>query len=159
MSDELDETPDSQQDEAQVQNPELETTNSEVDVEALAEKNKQLYARATKAEAKAKELEAKLKPKESLPTNQSSSSPEDIERLRLEVKGYKGEEVDFLMQNGGLKALDNDIAMAGIEAMRKKQKSEDATPAGTGKAAVFQKYTEQDLKKMSADDLMKIIPQ
>lgn len=128
----------------------LETLQAKID-KAEEEKNK-MYARAKKAEEENKKLKT-------LKTNEFSSNPEDIERLRLEVKGYKGDEVDFLMQNGGLKALDNDIAMAGIEAIRKKTKSTEATPSGTAKSTVYQKFTEQDLKRMSAEELEKIIPQ
>jgi hypothetical protein len=79
--------------------------------------------------------------------------------LDLKTEGYKSEEVDFLMQNGGRKALDNPIVMAGIDAMRKKQKSQEATPSGTAKSAVYQKFTEADLKKMPLEELEKIVPQ
>ncbi len=159
MSDELNETPDSQQDEAIVQDQELESTDSEVNAADLVEKNKQLYERVKKAEAKAKELE-KYKPKEILQTNQSSSdSDERFERLELKTEGYSTEEVNFLMRNGGRKALEDSIAMAGIEALRQKAKSQNATPSGTAKSAVYQKYTERDLKSMSAEELMKIVPQ
>lgn len=135
------------------------TVPDELDAEALkaelektrAEKDLQ-HKRATKAEAELK----KLKP---LTTNQSSpDSDERFERLELKTEGYKSEEVDFLMQNGGRKALDNPMVMAGIESLRKKAKSVDATPAGTAKSPVYQKYTEQDLRKMSLDDLEKIMP-
>lgn len=118
---------------------------------AIAERDLQ-HKRATKAEAKLKE-----KP---LTTNESSTnSDERFERLELKTEGYNSDEVDFLMQNGGRKALENSIAMAGIEAIRKKAKSTEATPSGTGKSAVYQKFTEPDLKKMSAEELEKIIPQ
>ncbi len=154
MSDELDngtQDPTLEQDTTET----VETANSEAEnaelrakIAELEGQNKQLYARIKKE-----------KPKETLPTNQQSPNPEEIERLRLEVKGYNGDEVEFLMQNGGLKALDNKIAMAGIEALRKAQKSLDATPTETGRSTVFQKYTERDLKKMSLEELEKIVPQ
>lgn len=145
--------------EEQDSQPVEEATPQETEVvaEDLAEKNKQLYERAKKAEAKVKELEKKPAP---LQTNESSStSDERFERLELKTEGYSGDEVDFLMQNGGRKALDNKIAMAGIEAIRKAKKSTDATPSGTAKSAVYQKFTEQDLRRMSAEELEKIIPQ
>lgn len=111
----------------------------------LEEKNKQLYARVKK---------------EPLKTNQSSAvTREDYERLELKTDGYKSDEVDVLMQNGGRKALENPIIMAGIESMRAKAKSTEATPSGTGKSYTYQKYGEKDLRKMSAEELEKIIPQ
>lgn len=126
-----------------------------VSAEDLAEKNKQLFERAKKAEAKVKELEKKP---ETLKTN-SSDSEERFERLELKTEGYKSDEIDFLMQNGGQKALENPIVMAGIEGMRAKVKSKDASVSGTGKSYTYQKYGERDLKKMTAEDLEKIIPQ
>lgn len=128
-----------------------------VSTEELAEKNKQLYERAKKAEAKVKELEKKP---ETLKTNQSSSSEDErFDRLELKTEGYKSDEIDFLMQNGGLKALENPIVMAGIEGIRAKAKSKDASVSGTGKSAVYQKFSERDLKNMPLAELEKIIPQ
>ena len=150
MSDELNEEQDSQP--VEETTPEEVVVESEPTAEELAEKNKQLYERAKKAEAKVKELEKK--PKE---TNQPINSDERFERLELKTEGYNSDEVDFLMQNGGRKALDNTIAMAGIEAIRKKAKSQNATPSGTNKSPVYQKFTVQDLSKMSSEELEKII--
>lgn len=117
---------------------------------AIAEKDLQ-HKRATKAEAELK----KLKP---LTTNESSpNSDERFERLELKTEGFTVDEVDFLMQNGGRKALENKIAMAGIEAIRKSKKSQEATPSGTGKSTVYQKYSEQDLRKMSSEEMEKIL--
>jgi hypothetical protein len=162
MSDELDELQDTLNlDEETIQETELESTGSEeVDIEALkaqAAKADEYKSYADRVVKENKELKKKSEP---LTTKQSSSdSDERFERLELKTEGYKSEEVDFLMQNGGRKALENPIVMAGIEAARKKQKSLDATPSGTGKSPVYQKFTEQDLKKMPLEDLEKIVPQ
>lgn len=154
-------TQDTTPDEETIQDTEMETTDSEVDVEAIKEQNRQLYERTKKAEAKVKELESKPKPEPSS-TNSSASTDsgdERFERLELKTDGYKDDEIDVLMQNGGKRALDNKIVMAGIEAMRKEAKSLGATPSGTGKSQVYQKFTERDLKNMPLDELEKIIPQ
>lgn len=158
MSEELNEELDSQPVEETLPTETGEDTTSQVSAEELAQKNKELYERAKKAEAKAKELEAKLKPKEDLTTNKSSPNLEErLERQDLRIDGYSGDEVEFLMQNGGRKALDNPIVKEAIEALRKKKKSLEATPSGTAKSAVYQKYSEADLKKMSAEELEKIM--
>lgn len=141
-----------------------EDTIPEVSAEELALKNRQLYERTKKAEAKAKELEEQLKKnQENLSTNRQSApdSPitrTDYERLELKTEGFNSSEIDFLMQNGGKKATENPIVMAGIEALRKKNKSLEATPAGTAKSPVYQKFTSEDLRKMSAEELEKIVP-
>ena len=129
----------------------------EVDIESL----KQQAAKADEYKKYADRVTAENKKlKKDLPIKQSSpDSDERFERLELKTEGYSSDEVDFLMQNGGRKALENKIAMAGIEAIRKAKKSEQATPSGTGKSTVFQKYTEQDLKKIHVEELENIIPQ
>lgn len=119
---------------------------------AIAERDLQ-HKRATKAEAKLKEKPI---------INESSTDSklnERLERQDLRLEGYSKDEVDYLMQNGGQNALDNKIVMAGIEAIRKETKSKNATPSGTGKSVVYQKFGERDLKNMPLADLEKIIPQ
>lgn len=148
-------------DEETVQETETETTDSEVDIEALkakAAKADEYKGYADRMAKENKELKKATKTTETLSTK-SSDSDERFERLDLKTDGYTSEEVDFLMQNGGRKALDNPIVMAGIEATRKKAKSQQATPSGTAKSTVFQKYSEQDLKNMPLEELRKIIPQ
>lgn len=142
-------------DEGQAQEPELDVE----ELKAKAAKADEYKGFAERTAAENKELKRKLQPQD-LKTNEASPIPEDrLERQDLRIEGYSRDEVDFLMQNGGQKALDNPIVMAGIEAMRKKAKSTEATPSGTGKSTVYQKYTEQDLRRMSAEELEKIIPQ
>ncbi len=159
MSDELNESQETSiPDEEVVQQPEQPATE-EVDIETLKAKAEKADEYKKYADRVAAENAKLKKSKETLPTNDSSPSDERFERLELKTEGYKGEEVDFLMQNGGRKALENPLVIAGIDAMRKKQKSTEATPSGTAKSAVYQKYTEQDLRKMSAEDLEKIVPQ
>lgn len=108
----------------------------------LKEKNAKLYARIKKAE----------------PLKTNSNSDERFERLELKTDGYKDDEIDFLMRNGGKQALKDKLVLSAIEAQRNKIKSQNATPSGTGKSAVYQKFTESDLKNMPLDELEKIIP-
>ncbi len=134
----------------------------ELDIEELkarAAKADEFKGFADRVAKENKELKKKLDPPKSLQTNESSPTDERFERLELKTEGYKSDEVDFLMQNGGRKALENPIVMAGIEGIRAKAKSQDATPSGTGKSTVYKKYTEADLKRMPAEELEKIVPQ
>jgi hypothetical protein len=149
-------------DEETVQETETETTDSEVDIEDLkakAAKAEEYKKYADRVAAENKELKKASKAEVTINQQSPPVTREDYERLDLKTEGYKSEEVDFLMQNGGRKALDNPIVMAGIDAMRKKQKSQEATPSGTAKSAVYQKFTEADLKKMPLEELEKIVPQ
>ena len=81
------------------------------------------------------------------------------ERLELRVDGYSADEVDFILANGGRKALENKFVKTAIETMREQRKSENAaidesTVGGTG---VGKKYNQSDLDKMSLEDLEKLI--
>ena len=147
-------------DEETIQDIEIGSTDSEVDIEDLrnkAAKSEEYKRYADRVAAENKEL--KKRTTENLKTNESSSiTREDFERLELKTEGYKVAEIDFLMRNGGKSALQDKLVLSAIESQRKSEKSQDATPSGTGKSAVYQKYTEDDLKTMSAEEMLKIIP-
>lgn len=128
--------------------PDVETLKAQLEL-AKTEKDLQ-HKRATKAEAELK----KLKP---LTTNSSDSDRDLLVDLRLE--GHSKAEAEFILRNGGRSALEDPLVMGAIETARKKTKSVDATPSGTAKSAVYQKYTEPDLRRMSEAELEKILPQ
>jgi hypothetical protein len=165
MSDELKE-------EQETLEPEQETTpesveSPEEDIESLkaeAAKAKEFKGFAEKTAIENKELKKKLKALEDSKKPEraeDSNADERFERLELKTEGYSKEEIDFIMQNGGSKVLEtkeNNLVLDAIEASRKKKKSQDATPSGTNKSPVYQRYTEQDLKNMSLSELEKIIP-
>jgi len=148
--------------------PEQETTPEEsVEVEdldqikATAAKANEFKGFAEKTAIENKELKKKLKALEGKPSVESPNADERFERLELKTEGYSREEIDFIMQNGGSKVLenkDNNLVLDAIEASRKKKKSLDATPSGTNKSPVFQRYSQDDLNGMSLADLEKIIP-
>lgn len=134
----------------------------ELDLEELkakAAKADEYKGFADRVTAENKELKKKLEPQENLPTNKSFSESERDLIVDLRLEGYSKTEADFILRNGGRKALEDPLVTAAIESSRAKAKSVEATPSGTGKSTVYQKYTEQDLKKMSASDLEKIVPQ
>lgn len=142
-------------DEETVQETETETAE-EVDVEALKKQAQDAIAARERLKAENKELKKQLK------SDNQEDTPQDnerYERLELKIDKYSDEEIDFIMQNGGRKSLDNKLVKSAIEAQRKFVKSEGATPSGSGKSPVFQKFTERDLKNMPLEELEKIIPQ
>lgn len=148
--------------------PEQETTPEEsVEVEDLekikaeAAKAKEFKGFAEKTAIENKELKKKLKALETKSPPETSNANERFERLELKTEGYSREEIDFIMQNGGSKILenkDNNLVLDAIEANRKKRKSLESTPSGTNKSPVFQRYSQDDLNNMSLQDLEKIIP-
>lgn len=133
-------------------------TSETLTVEALQEKNRQLYARLKKAEDEAKAA------KESARSSQAGDSQvsipgADVERLTLKVDGYNDEEIAKIMELGGLKALSNPLVKKAVDVMREERRAENAQVDTDGAMADFtRKYSEADLRKMSAEELEKILP-
>lgn len=148
--------------EAELDKLETEEQKDEM-IRRLSDSNKKLYARAKKAEAKAKEPKpasevTKTEVQEHKQTNPNSDTDIKLERLELKTDGYSSDEVDFIMSNGGRKALSSDYVTAAIESMRAKKKSQEASPEDSPKSPVYKKHTEQDLRNMPLSELEKILP-
>lgn len=131
------------------------------DVEALkaeiAKKNealKQVLARAKAAEAKAKE-----KPVEKVEEKKETYGANFEDALELRFQGYSKDAVDFILKNGGLKSLDNPYVKSAVQAMKEQEKAEKSVPSDTSnKSDVEKKYTDEQLRNMSAAELLKILP-
>jgi hypothetical protein len=133
--------------------PEVNAEIEELKAKAAKADEYKLYADRMAAENK--------RLKKEKPTNEGDPTPADerFDRLDLKTDGYSAEEVDFIMANGGRPALGSKLVQAAIDSQRKAAKSEEATPPGTGRSPVYQKYTEKDLSRMPLEELEKIIPQ
>lgn len=134
--------------------------NSEtLTVEQLQEKNKQLYARLKKAEEEAKVAKEAARNTTAGETSQAFPTA-DVERLTLKVDGYNDDEIAKIMELGGLKALSNPLVKKAVDVMREERKAEAAQVDTDGAMSDFsRKYSEADLRKMSASELEKILPQ
>ncbi len=83
----------------------------------------------------------------------------EIERLTLKVDGYNDAEIAEIMSLGGVKALSNPLVKRAVEAMREERRVESAQVDTAGATSDFsRKYSEADLRKMSAEELEKILP-
>lgn len=150
------------QDSTPAEEVELESSTEEstdVDVEALKAENTRLEKVARDQKGRADKAEIQLKKAKMPQTETNQISDEKYERLDLKTDGYKSEEVELIMELGGKKVIDNPVVKEAIANLRRKAKSQEATPAGTAKSPVFQKYSEQDLKRMPLSELEKIVPQ
>jgi len=127
-------------------------------VEELQEKNKQLYARLKKAEEEAKVAKEAMRTQSA---GESQALPTaDVERLTLKVDGYNDDEIAKIMELGGLKALQNPLVKKAVDVMREERIAEAAQVDTDGAHSEFtRKYSEADLRKMSASELEKILPQ
>lgn len=109
-------------------------------------------------------LQRKLtKPQTVLSKERSDSSDKGIqekfERLELKTDGYTDDEVDWLMGVGGKSALKNKFTTKTIELMRKEAKSKDANPPISAKSPIYKKHTQDELSKMSLEELDKLLRQ
>lgn len=101
------------------------------------------------------------------PKEQKTAKPQDkpdlstyeikLEKLELRADGYSSDEIDAIMELGGAKALKNPVVQSAIKAMRAEKKSQDVKEPLNSKSPVFKKYTQQDLSKMSASEMEKIL--
>lgn len=131
--------------------------------------NKRLYERTKNAEAEAKEAKAKLleKPEISETVNQPSQvKPSDIlkaDEFKLYRAGYTEAEIDLIMHNGGAKILEDKAnpLVLGLQAAKDQRGAEDAANAtsdSSGLSDIERKYTEQDMRNMSKEELSKLVP-
>ncbi len=141
------------------------TETAEERASRLEETNKKLYERTKKAEAEAKELKAKVA--EVKPAiSEQQTKPSDIlkaDEFKLYRQGYTEKEIDIIMQNGGVKILEdkNHPLVLGLQASKQQRTAEEAASLvtdSTGLSDIERKYTEQDLRKMSTEDLAKMLP-
>lgn len=146
--------------------------DAEARAKALEEQNKKLYARAKKAEGFIQDADGKWikKPVETKPDpiikKEEQTKPSDIlkaDEFKLYRAGYTEDEIDLIMHNGGMKALENPKSplSLGLKAAREQREAEEA--AGkvqdtSGLSEVERKYTVEQLKKMSVKELEAILP-
>jgi len=146
------------------QEQELEINLDQVDdAEALkaelakkTEAVRQLTARAKAAEELVKKSRETSKPAE--PQTVGTDYKDEVYDLRLD--GYSREEAQFIMKNGGRKALtENTYVKVAIDTLRELKKAEQAIPdTDTGKSDIERKYTPEQLEKMPMEELKKILP-
>jgi hypothetical protein len=138
-----------------------DTIQSEVDIEALkqkAEKADEYKKYADRTAAENKELKRKLQPTETNSQGSSSTaSDERFDRIELKADGYSNDEINEIMELGGKTALQNPLVQKAIEIRRKEEKSKSATPTGTAKSPIFQKYSAKDLKTIPLDKFEEMV--
>lgn len=84
-------------------------------------------------------------------------SEDKLRELELKLDGYNKEEIEQIKEFGFDK-VNHPMMQKAIEIMRQERKSKEADAAIPSKSAVYQKYTNEDLKNMSVEDLRKILP-
>lgn len=82
---------------------------------------------------------------------------EDLERVRLEARGFDDEQVSFLMKFGGSKATKDEAVMQVVSAMKEKKQQLDAQAKSSSQSKTSRRYSQDDLRNMPLDKLEKLI--
>lgn len=147
------------------ENVELE----EINEEESDSPEKDWKAEALKYKAIADRRKEKLE-KVSQPTAQPTVerqevTPTDILKspeFTLHRQGYDEREIEFIMKNGGMKALEDQssIVAIGIKTAREQRAAEDASGQvsdKSGQTEVERKYTPEQMRNMPKDELANLI--
>lgn len=129
------------------------------------ESEKKLFARAKKAEAEAKALKAKLQTFDNLPPEKPAPKLDDAlwdvaDYIR---DGYTRDEVTFITNNGGREALKdpNSLVSLALKTAKEQRQAENAANMASdtsGLSEIERKYTPEQLRNMSREELAKILP-
>jgi len=93
------------------------------------------------------------------PSNDESSpvTKADLERIRLEAKGYDDDQVNFLMRFGGSEALQDEAVQSVVNAMAEKKKQVSAQASGSSQGKTARRYSQDELRAMPGEKLEKLI--
>lgn len=140
----------------------------EVDIEALKEQNKKLYARAKKAEGFVLQSDGSWVKRQTQQPITKVAEPQKYNILEDEVAdlildGYSKDETKFILANGGRQALENkdSYVSIAISAKRQQRKTEEAVSQTSSRGFVSQggkTYTEEQLRNMSVEEMEKVLP-
>jgi hypothetical protein len=98
---------------------------------------------------------AEVKPRAETPA--PTGSDDKLKELELKIDGYSKDEIELIKEFGFDKAS-NPIVQKAIDVMRQERKSKEADVQVSNKSAIYKKYTNDDLKNMSVEELRKILP-
>lgn len=144
---EVDETEEESEDESS-DNDENSTQNQEDKLETL-ERELAKYKRLANKNSKKEEK------KESPSDN--SVTKEDLERIRLEAKGYEEDDIDLIMKFGGTKALEDESIREVINIRKEKRQQVNAQAKSTTQGKSSRRYSQEQLRNMPLEKLEKLI--
>lgn len=139
----------------------------------LEEANKKLFERAKKAEGFIKQADGTWvkKPQTQKIIKEEKNVP-DVDSLKEEIwtiadyirEGYDRKDVEFIMRNGGREALNDpnsyvSVALKSKLEQRRAEAEASKTSNSGGMSEIERKYTPEQLRNMSSEELKKILPQ
>lgn len=144
----------------------------EVAEETQQEEEKDWKSEALKYKAMAYKYRLKAqeggKPQQSKPITKEEPAAQSTDDRLWEVaeliqRGYTREDARFIQSNGGAEALKDpnsyvSAALRTIQEQRRAESEASKATMGTGQSEVERKYTDEQLRNMSAEELAKILP-
>jgi len=147
---------------------ELDTIETEVETDSIEEVDtdttdyKALYEEERKKKNKYKNkllsITSTEKPKSEPITKTRSTDDSWKARMELKVEGYDDEAIDFILKNGGKKALENQYVVQAVEAIKTKKIAEAATLGEQGqKSGIEKRFSQQEFAKLSSEEQLKAL--
>ena len=128
------------------------------------ENSNQYQEELRKRDAEIAKLNRLLKktPKDEKPSEKPSNDSNvvtkaDLERIRLEAKGFDDDQVEFLMRFGGSQALKDEAVLTVVNTMAEKKKQLNAQASSKSQGTSSRKYSQEDLRAMPLEKLEKLI--
>lgn len=148
------------------------TETAEERATRLEDANKKLFARAKTAEGFIQDSNGTWvkKPVQAKPsiseTTKTEVKPSDIlesDEFSLYREGYTNDDIKLIMRNGGRKIFEDkkNPLVLGLQAAKEQRNAEDAASKvsdSTGLSDIERKYTEQDMRNMTKEELAKLLP-
>lgn len=128
-----------------------------------AEARRQITARAHNETEKRKKLEAELNALKSQP-KETVEEPKNLidEAVDLRLDGYSKQEVDFILKNGGRKAIEDPNSFVSLAIKTRKEQTQAEIEASktsrSGGTDTIKGYTPEQIANMSSKELEKLLP-
>ncbi len=123
------------------------------DNSGYTERERQSYERMKKERERADALERELN---ALKTSSNPSDNEWKERMEIKLEhGIKDDEtLNFVMKNGGVKALDNPLVKAAIQRKKEDNEAQEAVAFNTSpKSPIERRFSQEEIQSMSVADM------
>lgn len=149
---EVDETEDESNDES-----EEESSDDDENSTQYQEELKKKDAEIAKLNRLLKKTPKDEKPSDTPSDDSNVVTKADLERIRLEAKGFDEDQVEFLMKFGGSQALKDEAVKQVVDTMAEKKKQLNAQASGKTQGTGSRKYSQEDLRAMPLEKLEKLI--
>jgi hypothetical protein len=134
-----------------------ESTDNDENSTQYQEELKKRDAEIAKLNRLLKKTSKDEKPSDTPTDDSNVVTKADLERIRLEAKGYDDDQVEFLMKFGGSQALKDEAIKTVVDTMAEKKKQINAQASSKSQGTSSRKYSQEDLRAMPLEKLEKLI--